>query len=218
MTRDHYGKIWKFVGAILLYYALNTWIVTQGGNEVFGAKLVSADRAPASVIGIFICSILLVLVCLLGRSYARAAGEAWHDRIPVLALDGLDTGSREGKWYQRAVLFCFTILPAAAILHFWDLVRDAEVVSTNTNEPVSRWDWSYTFQHWSDAARICSIYDKSDKNPCKDSGTFLPGLEMWLLIIVTAIAAIALMAYFWAIASPIRNTGLRREKSASSRT
>src|SRR5262245_33413615 len=40
MTQTQIGKVWFVVGALLFYYAFNTWIVMQGGNEIFGVKLV----------------------------------------------------------------------------------------------------------------------------------------------------------------------------------
>ena len=39
MTLQQLSKIWTVVGLFLLYYAMNSWIVVQGGQEIFGAKL-----------------------------------------------------------------------------------------------------------------------------------------------------------------------------------
>lgn len=193
MTPTHYGKIWTFVGAVLLYYALNTWIVTQGGNEVFDAKLVTSNRMPAAVIGILVSSVLLFVLSLVGRAYASGSGPTWHERIPVVALQDLRTGSREGRWYQGAVLFCFAALPVAATIHFWDLIVSATVVDRATGRPVGAWDWSVTHAAgFRDPARICSTY--ADRM-CSGNATFFPGYSMLVLVAFSLVAAVALVVY-----------------------
>jgi hypothetical protein len=66
VNREHYGQLWAGVSLFLLYYALNTWIVTQGGNEIFDAKLVMSNRVPAAVVGIAVCGALIAVASSFG--------------------------------------------------------------------------------------------------------------------------------------------------------
>lgn len=119
MTPAQIGKIWTVMSLVLLYYAFNSWIVTQGGHEVFSVNLISSDRIPAAMIAIPICTILLTATSIVGRTYAMRMGPQWHDRIPVVGFEGIDTASPEGRIYQGAMAFLFTVVPAVAMVHFW---------------------------------------------------------------------------------------------------
>ena len=112
MTAQQIGKLWTLTSALLLYYALNSWIVSQGGNEIFGAKLVLATRGPAAMLAIPICSILLAVTSAIGRTYAIRVGGDWRKRIPIVGFDSIDTGSVEGRLYQGFFFFLFSVLPA----------------------------------------------------------------------------------------------------------
>jgi hypothetical protein len=46
VTLQQISKLWTVIGLFLLYYVLNTWVVTQGGQEIFGAKLIVSNRIP----------------------------------------------------------------------------------------------------------------------------------------------------------------------------
>src|ERR1700730_2943264 len=104
MTPQQISEVWTVVSLVFLYYALNTWIVTQGGHEIFGAKLIVSHRIPAAMMGIPICSVLLLISSLIGLMYAHRTGPNWHNRIPVVGFDSIVTGSREGKLYQGAMI------------------------------------------------------------------------------------------------------------------
>ena len=47
--------------------------------------------------------------------YAWRHGRAWHDRIPVVMLDGLKTGSIGGRMFQLAVVLVLIIVPLFGI-------------------------------------------------------------------------------------------------------
>ena len=40
MTPQQISKVWAVLSLALLYYALNTYLVTQGGAAIFGATLI----------------------------------------------------------------------------------------------------------------------------------------------------------------------------------
>jgi hypothetical protein len=197
MTPQQIGKVWTVISAFLLYYALNTWIVTQGGNEIFGAKLIVGHRIPAAMMGIPICSVLLVMSSLVGKIHAERTGPRWHDRIPVLGFDSINTGSGEGKLYQAAVIVLFSVLPAASLIHFWRLFANARVVTTkNPPQPIdSIWNWSALVK-FDDPARICTDYNEIPNSSCEGNITILPGLEPTIFAILTAVA-ITVMVLHW---------------------
>lgn len=99
MSYKQLGKIWTVVGLLLLFYSLNAWLVSQGGQEVFGTKLIASGRVLAAVIAIPICSTMLIVTSLAGRLYAMRHGNVWHQRVPIFGFDTITTGSREGKIY-----------------------------------------------------------------------------------------------------------------------
>jgi hypothetical protein len=213
MTSQQIGKLWTVISAVLLYYALNSWLVTQGGNEIFGMKLIVMSRIPAAMIAIPVCSILLLICSLIGRAYSRRTGPKWHDRIPVVGFDSIDTGSSEGKIYQGAMIILLSILPALSLMHFWRLFATARVVTTtDPAQPIeSIWSWS-ALTSLDDPARICTEYRVSPVVSCDGNASVLPGLEPTVFAVLTAAALLA-MALHWLILfsqhSPNRQSTLR---------
>src|SRR6266446_9427155 len=102
MSPQQISKVYAVIGIFLLYFAIDTWSVTQGGQVIFGSKGVDPHRVNAAMNGIAICSALLSLISIVGIIYARRTGAKWHERIPVAGFESIDTGSLEGKLYQTA--------------------------------------------------------------------------------------------------------------------
>jgi hypothetical protein len=200
MTPAQIGKVWTVLGLFLLYYVLNTWIVTQGGQEIFGAKLVISYRIPAAMWGIPIACVLIGLNAIVGWRYAWRTGSAWHDRLPVVGFDTIATGSREGRFYQGCIFALLSVLPGVALIHFWRLFNGAKVVTTdNPPKPVDGiWDWSVLkVKGWDDPARICTDYIvEGTKISCEKNATILPGFEPTVLAILT-LAAVLLLLMHW---------------------
>jgi hypothetical protein len=191
MNREHYGQLWAGVSILLVYYALNTWIVTQGGNEIFDAKLVVSNRVPAAVVGIAVCGVLIAIASTFGVLVA-AGGPGWTDRIHVIWLKGLRAGACSGKGYLGGVFFLVTALPALAMIHFWRLMVLASVMDRDGIRKTDVFDWAPTRRTLNDPARICSDWI-GGTDPCSGNATFFPGLEPLLLAVITAIAAAALL-------------------------
>ncbi|TGP52549.1 hypothetical protein EN873_14860 [bacterium M00.F.Ca.ET.230.01.1.1] len=197
MTQSQLSKVWFVVSALLLYYALNSWVVAQGGEEIFGAKVVMKARVPAVMIAIPICSILLTLTSLVGRLYSLRAGSKWHERIPVVGFEGIDTGSREGRVYQGVMITVFSLLPAIALVYFWCTFLSATVMlNDGKKDPgASLWDWSQ-LRTLNDPARICTEFHKELADPCIGNATVLPGLEPTIFGALT-LAAVVVLAMHW---------------------
>jgi len=171
MTQSQLGKIWVAIGLFVLYYSLNSWIVCQGGEEIFGAKLVLPTRIPAAFIAIPICSVALMAWTIVGTTYAHRSHGAWHHRIPVVFFDGIETGTTEGRIYQGTCFFVVLLLTLGALAHFWDVVSGATVLASKAPfEPVSLWD-SGTLGDWNDPARICTSVDPKT-GACVEGCTF----------------------------------------------
>jgi hypothetical protein len=201
MTPQQIGKVWVVISVFLLYYALNTWIVTQGGNEILGAKLIVTPRIPAAMMGIPICSILLVITSLIGKDYAERTGTRWHNRVPILGFESIDTCTREGKLYQGAVIALLSLVPAVSLIHFWRLFATAHVVTTkNPTEKIDGiWSWS-ALTKFDDPARICTDLDETaDKISCQGNITILPGLEPTVFAVLTGFAVISIVLHWRAL-------------------
>jgi hypothetical protein len=192
MTQSQLGKVWLALSAFLLYYALNSWIVAQGGNEIFGAKLVVSNKAPAAMIAIPICAILLLLSSLIGRVFALRGGAQWHQRIPVVGFDEIDTGSREGRFYQGTMILIFSLLPSVAMAYFWRSFLTAKIMLNDGSKSLvgSVWDWS-KLTTLNDPARICTDFVRELPDPCVGNGSVLPGLEPTIFALNTKFMSIS---------------------------
>jgi hypothetical protein len=204
MSPKQLGKLWTVIGAILLYYALNAWIVTQGGHEIFGMRLVAANRVPAAMVAIPICALLLIATSAIGILYALRTEPRWPDRIPVVGFETLNTKAPESKVYQGAMLFLLSILPALSLIHFWRMFTQAKLVTTSRPPALiaSVWDWS-KLTSWDDPARICTTVRETAPAPpstapgisCEGGATVLPGIEPTLLAVLTGLAAAAMILH-----------------------
>jgi hypothetical protein len=199
MTPQQISKVWTVVSLFLLYYALNTYLVVQGGNPMFGATLIVLHKTPAAMLAIPICSLLLFLSAIIGIGYARKQRGRWADRIPVVGFESLDVKSREAKIYQAVMLCLFNVVPLISIAHFWSVISSAKVYTTGKPQlPVeSIWSWWPTLESLNDPARICTSVKEVGPTPsdisCEGNITILPGLEPTLFAIVTLLAIIAVI-------------------------
>jgi hypothetical protein len=204
MTKEQVSKVWSVLGLLLLYYAVNTYLVTQGGEPIFGATLISSSRIPAAALGIPICSLLLLVGSFIGIDYARKGGAVWAARIPVVGFEKINAASREGKLYQGAMLALLSLVPLVCLAHFWILFVSADVVTTK-NPAVrvpSIWSWS-ALTSLNDPARICSSVHVESDGPsmagnvsCENNMTILPGLEPSVFALLT-LAAVGATIVFW---------------------
>jgi hypothetical protein len=200
MSTSQISKVWTVVSLALLYYALNSYLVTQGGAAIFSAALIVSNRVPAAMLGIPICSILLLISSLIGIDFARKTGPAWPDRIPLVGFEQIDTKTPEAKTYQGFMLAVLSLLPAVSLIHFWILFCKADLVTTK-NPPrllSSIWDWAELVS-LDDPARICNVLQREPTLSCDGNITILPGLEPTLFAMVTLATAIATFRFWWRV-------------------
>lgn len=129
MTRVHLTRLWLAVGLVLLFYAVNSWVAGQGGKPILNMDLIDDRPVTSALIAIFVCTVLLTLLCWIGIAFARKLPQAgaWHRRMPVIGLEELDTSSPEGKAYQAFFLIVLIGVPVAALIYFTAQVMGAHV-------------------------------------------------------------------------------------------
>ena len=70
MTNKQLAKLWAAIAAILLFYLINSYLATQGGEPLFDTKLVAKAREPIALFAIIIGAPLLLLSALTAQLYA----------------------------------------------------------------------------------------------------------------------------------------------------
>ncbi len=193
MNQEHLAKLWRAIGAVLLFYSLNSYLATQGGETVFSVKLFVKAREPIALFGIIIGAPLLFLGAVVGRSFASRSGPTWHNRIPVVWFNEIDTASSEGRWYQRIMIVGLTILPALSLIHFFLIVEAASVcVRSSPARTTNVWDWS-ALETLDDPTRIGGILNRAAQPPiCENGVTFFPVVEPLVLLVL-------ILAAYWAV-------------------
>jgi hypothetical protein len=115
MNKQHLGKLWAAFALSAFVFIVGSVVVIQGGNNSLGAKLlVDASKDGKPAVGYFVAIIggtLLSLALAVAILHARRHGAFWHDRFPVIWLDGLNTGTCEGRIFQVASFVILVLLP-----------------------------------------------------------------------------------------------------------
>ncbi|RFB87660.1 hypothetical protein B5K11_26310 [Rhizobium leguminosarum bv. trifolii] len=122
MSQKHLTQIWQGVSLALLLFLITSVISIQGGSEFIGklfgdSAAGAADNKPAiGYFGAVIGGVLFLVASSILSLHARRHGNVWHERIPVLWLEGLNTSTWEGRTFQAIVVVIFLVLPAAGIV------------------------------------------------------------------------------------------------------
>ena len=178
---------------------LNSYLVTQGGEPVFGAQLFVKAREPIALFAIIIGAPLLILSAMIARLYATRIKKKGLARIPLFWFDEIDTNSPEGRWYQRLVILVFTVLPALSFLHFIYIVISGNVCAHGHITTV----WDSTAMGFNDAVRLGGELSTSGvpggPTDCAHGITFFPIVEPIVLVILIGAAYLALYCQFQSI-------------------
>ncbi|MCJ2050041.1 hypothetical protein [Methylobacterium sp. J-070] len=138
MSKEHLTRIWQWASITGILFVLASVVSIQGGSSFLG-KLVgdaASDAAAnrpaigffAAVVGaglLFVASFALVL-------HALRHGDRWHERVPVVWLEGLRTGTWDGSLYQAIVLLLFLALPAMGIGRSIEVAETGDICELNT--------------------------------------------------------------------------------------
>ncbi|MGH0328201.1 hypothetical protein [Sinorhizobium meliloti] len=146
MTKEHLTTLWKWLSLGCFVYVVGSVITLQGGADVFGAEFLAKPEhgaAAAAYFTVILGSGLLCLALVVAMTYARRHGSAWHERVPVVMLEGLRTATIEGKIFQGAVIFVLLCIPVYGIAHSIGKANEGTVCELGSALPPadhrSRW-------------------------------------------------------------------------------
>jgi len=197
MSTEHLCKLWGVLGALLAFYASNAWIISQGGNPIFDVDLIEDGPGVGSLVAIPICGVLTIVVSRIGTTYARQRGtEAWHAKLPVVWLEGLDTSTQGGRWYQCFFLTAFVIMPSLSLAHFGRKVLDAPVwLGSETDRSVSTLEIVPFSDIFSKSHRIGGFVDESGK--IQGAVSWYPVVEPLVLAALVFAAWISVLVFIY---------------------
>lgn len=131
MTLDQIRQVWTAVGIFIAFFALDTWLRTQGLEPIFGSRLPSEQRAASAVLGLVVTGVGSMYLLYMARLFQTRSEGRWTDRVPVAFLKRLDTGRAESRHYQRLFVTLFHVLPLLASIHFMRITLNAGYVTTS---------------------------------------------------------------------------------------
>ena len=122
MNQKHLTQIWQWMSVACVLFLLTSIIAIQGGSEfvgkLFGDKggALSDNKPAIGYFGAIVGGGLFLIASFVLLLHACRHGDRWHNRVPVVWLEGLDTGIWDGKVFQIIVLILFLGIPAAGII------------------------------------------------------------------------------------------------------
>jgi len=199
MSKEHLEKLFSALGLVLLFCTLNSWLASQGVHPILGLPLLTEERPPMAFFGLAMASILTILLCTVGWLHARRHGTNWSGRVPVVWLDGLDTGQPDAKIYQAVVLVLFLLVPTAASVHFAQIIFSSKLCILGTRSIASVPEaWLGSLGH---ASQTRLVADLSADATCNHGIQVFAPAEFLILIMLCVLAIVLmlllLIAAFW---------------------
>jgi hypothetical protein len=163
-------------------------------------ELLDDRMVLSAVVAIPICAALLALLAEIGIRHVRTSGgKGWHDRLPVVGLDGLETGSRDGQLYQGFFLCLFVVLPILSLAHFISESQEAVVVNLVTREtgtilrpPGGPNFWSLAGEHFRVGREFLLAPPPGGKAPTDPFQGMITWIPVWELLAYGLLLAVAL--------------------------
>jgi hypothetical protein len=205
MNQKHLTQIWQWMSLACVLFILTSLISIQGGSEYIGrllgdkgTSLALPDTKPAiGYFGAIIGGGLLLFASWALALHALRYGGSWHDRIPVVWLEGLKTSAWEGMLFQAIVLVLFVGLPAVGISL---CIAEAERGDICEQDTSRAYKGSDTTLLWPPKAvdpknQMRLRREGSDQDPCTAGIEILP--TFWTPVLVYGLPTAAyLMALF----------------------
>ena len=194
MTREHLTKLWIALSLAAFVSIVGSVIVLQGGVDIFGARLpVNAEKDGKAAVGYFVGIIggtLLSLAFAVAILHARRHGSSWHDRLPVVWLEGLNTRSGEGQAFQAMVLIVLVVIPLIGLGRSIDVANDGWLCEQGEADAPPRWykggEWRLTnLPPYRNQLRLMGDSDAGD---CKKQGVELGWFTPIVFVFPPAIA------------------------------
>jgi hypothetical protein len=139
MNEKHLTQIWQWMSVACVLFLLTSIVSIQGGSEFVGKLLgdkggTLPDNKPAiGYFGALVGGVLFLIASFALFLHAVRFGDYWHDRVPVVWLEGLKTSVWDGKLFQIIVLFLFLGLPAAGIVLCISEAETGDICELDTN-------------------------------------------------------------------------------------
>lgn len=212
MSQDHLCALWIAVGVLLVSYTLSAWVASAGGDWA-NSILIEDKPVGRELVAYFVCAALLALQLCIGVLYAqRSAAKKWHARIPIVAtsvlrMQGLETGSVEGRLYQSFFLVSFIFVPLSGLVHFWRKVKNGHVSDrADFTVAMDMWSAPPIDRIWSsllgdDSFRIGAAR-AVDASGMKHMVTWIPVVEPILMALFAIVICILSLIYLRAICKP----------------
>ena len=188
MNGGHLAKLFGSFGLILVAVSLNTLLASQGGHALLKIPLIHDERPAMSFFALMIGSVFLFLTSAVGFLHAGRSPGPWHDRVPVVWLEALDTKAVESKVFQIAVLANFTLFPVVCFGHFIDVVWNSKLcLLGSTARPVMVSDnWFSGIAGANSQIRL--VEDLLPNGTCGNGVQVFPGWEfsvVWIAVLLS---------------------------------
>lgn len=194
MNDEQLSRAWSVTSAFFLFFALDSWLRTQGLNPVFGSTLPHDQRFAAALFGLLICCVVSFFQLRLANAYAQRNTRRGIERLPIAFFKSLDFSTAEGRQYQKVFFVAFHILPIAAIIHFFHLNMIAEYF---TMEECKNGSGAIAYNVW----LLPPSYDYTDGYRLGDcSGvTYFPMIEPILITLLFLVVIIANVRFIYSL-------------------
>jgi hypothetical protein len=139
MNQKHLTQVWQWMSVACVLFLLTSIVSIQGGSDFVGKLLgdkggTLPDNKPAiGYFGTIIGRGLFLTASFALFLHAFRGGDHWHNRVPVVWLEGLNTSVWDGKLFQIVVLVLFLGLPAAGIIRCIGEAESGDVCELDAN-------------------------------------------------------------------------------------
>jgi hypothetical protein len=133
LNKDHLTKLWLWLVIAAVLFLATSVISLQGGTEfvgrLFGEKGGTPVANPPGVgyFGVLVGGGLFFLASIPFLLFVGRHGTAWHSRIPVVWLEGLDTSAWEGKLFQICVVLVLVVAPIVGLVSCFRVAESGDI-------------------------------------------------------------------------------------------
>lgn len=194
MKENDARKLWLIISLVLFVLTWSLWGRLQGSSFTpqltVLVALIFEKEVPHAIVamwGILLCALISIAVNLLTHEHGKIIGTSWKSRYPYRLWEA-DPEYGIGRVAQGAALVVFTLLPMAALVHFWKvMLREGRLCRTKEGQEVAHllqfppgWKWHHP---WNNSWLLAG------EGGCgKGTTTFEPVIQPILWAAVTAVA------------------------------
>jgi hypothetical protein len=133
LNKEHLTKLWSWLAVAAVLFLATSLISLQGGTEfvgrLFGEKSGAPVANPAGIgyFGVIVGGGLLFLASIPFLLHVSRHGNAWHSRIPLVWLEGLDTNAWESRVFQICVLLVLVVAPVVGLVSCFRVAERGDI-------------------------------------------------------------------------------------------